>query len=130
MAFLDKMFFLGFVFMMIVGFVGTTYQHEMAHIYYNEKYGIESEWVFNLPWTVGIQSYEVQPDNLKLMHSINEAVGYNTAPFFMAILCLIGFGFWYIGNKMDDMFDEFKRKGITIQQLPPQTIELEGVDWV
>ena len=117
MAFLDKVFIFGFVFLLIFAFVANTAQHEFAHKTFNEKYGIESEYFMNLPWSVGVRSYGEQPADLKLLHGMNEVVNYNLAPFLMSIIALLGMGFWFIGNKIDEHVKDLKQHGITIEAI-------------
>jgi len=131
--YLDKMFMVAFILILIGTISIALWQHEFAHKIFNDKFGIESEYFIDLPWFIGVRSHGVQPVELKMMHGFNEAVSYNLTPYLAGIIAIIGMGFWFIGNKMDNQFEEFKKKGITIQALPPVKIEeiiLDGVDYI
>jgi len=107
------------------------YQHELAHVFFNDKFGIESEFFLDLPWAIGVRSHGVQPVELKQMHAMNEAVSYNLSPYLAGIIAILGMGFWYLGGKIDYWFEKLEKKGITIEAVPPKPKEeiiLDGVE--
>ena len=99
-------FFIFFSLVIMLLMMGVSlYQHELAHETFNTKFGIESEWIYE--WDrIGIRSYGEQPETLKLMHGINEAVSYNLAPLVSGIMLIIFCGFLYIGMKIDYYFSQ------------------------
>jgi len=126
----NKLFFvLGIVTIFLMMGV-SLYQHELAHQFFNDKFGLKSEWFF--AWDkIGIKTYGEQPEALKIMHGMNEAVSYNLAPLLSGIMLILFLGFWYLGEKIDVIFYEFKKEGITIQAIPAQKpIELDKTELI
>jgi len=118
--FLDKIFIFAFIFILLGGLSISLYQHELAHVFFNDKYGLESEYFFDLPWAIGVKTLGPQTDNLKLMHSFNESISYNLVPLLSGIIGVLGMGFWYLGGKIDYWFEKLEKKGITIEAIPPK----------
>jgi len=118
--YLDKSFMFLFIFLLLASMIISTAQHELAHKVYNDKFGLESEYFIDFPWAVGVKTFGTQPDSLKILHGINEAVSYNLTPYLGGIIAILGCGFWYLGNKMDYWFEKLEKKGITIEAIPPK----------
>jgi len=131
--FLDKMFFFTFVFLLIGSMTISIAQHEMAHKMFNDKFGLQSEYFFDLPWGVGVKTFGEESDALKVLHGMNEVISYNLTPYLVGIIGIIGMGFWFLGMKIDYWFEKLEQKGITIEAIPlkpKEEIILEGVDYI
>lgn len=123
----DKLYFV-VVFLLIVISVGASItQHEFAHKTFNDNFGLESEYFFDLPWVVGVRSYGIQPEELKLLHGFNEVVSYNLSPYFTGILCILFVGFWYVGHKIDSNVALLEKRGVTINMIKDPSEKLENL---
>lgn len=85
------------------------YQHELNHIFINEKVGIDSKLIFGfkdyIP-AVGVQRLgEAQNklSNLELAHSFNESINYNLTPLLIGIMLIIFLGFIHIVENIKEL---------------------------